>query len=223
MTQKPFRTFVFDLDGTLLNTLPDLVVLTNDTLRDLGYPEHSEEEILSFVGNGVKALIVQAVPEGVPQEDVERAYGLWCQKYESYSNGLTRPYDGIVALLEELRARGCRIGVMSNKFEHGVHQILDLCLPGAVDVAHGETDAIPRKPDPTGILLTIEELDSVPEETVYVGDSAGDVKGGKAAGTFTVAVSWGYSAVEALQSLDVAPDLIIDSPGDLLALAPAAE
>ncbi len=219
MTQKRFGTFVFDLDGTLLNTLPDLVVLTNNVLCELGYPERSSEEILGFVGNGVKALIVQAVPESVSDAEAARAYELWLQRYETYPNDLTRPYDGIVALLEELHVRGCRTGVMSNKFEGGVHQILDLCLPGLVDVAHGESDAIPRKPDPTGILHTIEELGSTPADTVYVGDSSGDVKAGKSAGAFTVAVTWGYSTEEMLRALEVAPNLIIDSPADLLDLA----
>lgn len=219
MTQKRFGTFVFDLDGTLLNTLPDLVVLTNNVLRELGYPERSSEEILGFVGNGVKALIVQAVPGSASDAEAARAYELWLQRYETYPNDLTHPYDGIVALLEELHARGCRTGVMSNKFEGGVHQILDLCLPGLVDVAHGESDVIPRKPDPTGILRTIEELGSTPADTVYVGDSSGDVKAGKSAGAFTVAVTWGYSTEEMLRALEVAPDLIIDSPADLLDLA----
>lgn len=221
MTQTPFRTFVFDLDGTLLNTLPDLVVLTNDVLRELGYPERTTEEILSYVGNGVKALILQAVPEGTSDADAERAYERWLAHYETYDNGLTRPYDGIVALLEELHARGCKVGVMSNKFEGGVHQILDLCLPGLVDAAHGECEGIPRKPDPTGVLRTIEELGSTSAETAYVGDSPGDMAAGKNAGAYTVAVTWGYHPAEKLRALDPAPDMVIDSPADLLALAPA--
>lgn len=221
MTQKPFRTFVFDLDGTLLDTLPDLVVLTNDVLRELGHPERTTEEILSFVGNGVKALILQAVPEGTPEAEAERAYERWLAHYRTYENGLTRPYDGIVALLEELRARGCKVGVMSNKFEDGVHQILDSRLPGLVDAAHGECEGIPRKPDPTGVLRTIEELGGVPAEAVYVGDSPGDVAAGRSAGAYTVAVTWGYHPAERLRSLDPAPDALIGSPADLLALAPA--
>lgn len=219
MTHKRFDTFVFDLDGTLLNTLPDLVVLTNGVLSELGYPERTTEEILGFVGNGVKALMVQAVPAGTPDEEVERALATWKAHYLEYDNLLTRPYDGIVSLLEALHARGCKVGVMSNKFEAGVHQILDLCLPGLVDVAHGETPAIPRKPDPAGILQTIRELGSTPENTVYVGDSPGDIKAGRAAGAFTVAVAWGYFPKETLEALDPAPDMVIDTPAELLTLA----
>lgn len=216
-----FDTFVFDLDGTLLNTLPDLVVLTNGVLSELGYPGRTTEEILSFVGNGVKALMVQAVPEDTPDEEVEHALAIWKKHYLEYDNLLTHPYDGIVGTLEALHQRGCKVGVMSNKFEAGVHQILDLCLSGLVDVAHGESSTIPRKPDPTGILQTIRELGSTPENTVYVGDSPGDINAGRAAGAFTVAVAWGYFPKATLEALDPAPDLVVDTPAELLTLAKA--
>lgn len=219
MAQGIYDTFVFDLDGTLLNTLPDLVVLTNGVLREMGYPERTSEEILGFVGDGVRALMVQAVPVGTSDEEVDRALDMWRAHYLEYENVLTRPYDGIVELLEGLHARGCKVGVMSNKFEAGVHQILDLCLPGLVDVAHGEGPSIPRKPDPAGILQTIRELGSTPESTVYVGDSPGDMTAGKAAGAFTVAVAWGYFPKETLEALDPAPDMVVDAPSELLALA----
>ena len=221
MSDKHYDTFVFDLDGTLLNTLPDLVVLTNGVLREMGYPERTTEEILSFVGNGVKALMVQAVPDGTPDEEVERALAVWKEHYLDYDNALTHPYDGVVETLEALHARGCKVGVMSNKFEAGVHQILDLCLPGLIDVAHGETPDIPRKPDPTGVLKTIRELGSTPENTVYVGDSPGDSKAGRAAGAFTVAVAWGYFPKATLEALDPAPDLVIDTPAELITFSEA--
>lgn len=220
MAEPHFDTFVFDLDGTLLDTLPDLVVLTNQVLRELDWPERTEDEILSYVGNGVRALMYQAVPDGTTPEDAERAMDRWKELFPIYPNDLTHPYPGIVELLTELRARGCKIGVVSNKFEPGVHQIVEKCLPALIDQAHGETADIPRKPDPTGILRTLDELGSTPERAVFVGDSPGDITAGHNAGTYTVAVEWGYHAAE--DFADVHPDMLAAEPADLLKLAPSA-
>ena len=116
----PFDTFVFDVDGTLLDTLPDLVVLTNAVLRECGFPERTSAEVLSYVGNGVKALMYQAVPEGTPQDVADACLARWKENYGTYPNDLTKPYPGIPALLAELRRRGCKLGVLSNKFDAGV-------------------------------------------------------------------------------------------------------
>lgn len=216
---KQFDTFIFDLDGTLLHTLPDLVVITNMALREAGYPERSEAEILSYVGNGVRALMYQAVPEGTPDEDAEAAMKRWKSLFPRYDNNLTRPYPHILEMIEGLRNHGCKLGVLSNKFEPGVHQVMDKCLPGLFDVEHGESERIPRKPDPTGLLLTINELGSTPTRTVYVGDSPGDVRAARNAGVFAVGVSWGYHKPKDFAAEQAEPDLMISSPLELLALA----
>ena len=134
----PFDTFVFDVDGTLLDTLDDLVVLTNDALAEFNLPPRTREEINSYVGNGVKALMYQAVPEGTPQDVADACLARWKENYGTYPNNLTKPYPGIPALLAELRRRGCKLGVLSNKFDGGVQFIMNKCLPDAVDVQHGE-------------------------------------------------------------------------------------
>ena len=215
-----FDTFVFDLDGTLLDTLDDLTVLTNQVLREMGWPERTKQEILSYVGNGVRALMGLAVPDGTAPEDADRAMERWSSLFPGYPNDLTHPYEGIVELLGALRERGCKVGVVSNKFEAGVHQIVGKCLPGLVDVAHGEAPDIPRKPDPTGILRTIRELGGTPERAVFVGDSPSDIQAGRNAGVATVAVEWGYHPVA--DFAEVAPDALVARPADLLASAPAS-
>lgn len=106
----PFDTFVFDVDGTLLDTLDDLVVLTNDALAEFNLPPRTREEINSYVGNGVKALMYQAVPEGTPQDVADACLARWKENYGTYPNDLTKPYPGIPALLAELRRRGCQVG-----------------------------------------------------------------------------------------------------------------
>lgn len=215
-TTPRFDTFVFDLDGTLLDTLPDLVVLTNAVLRECGFPERTSAEVLSYVGNGVKALMYQAVPQDADEEAVEAAMRRWKELYPQYGYRLTKAYEGIPETVAELKRRGARLGVLSNKFDAGVQEVVGAYLPGLFAVAHGESADIPRKPDPTGLLRTIEELGSVPERTVYVGDSTGDVAVARNAGTYAVGVTWGYHEAERLRA--AAADLVIDDPRALLDL-----
>ena len=215
-TTPRFDTFVFDLDGTLLDTLPDLVVLTNAVLRECGFPERTSAEVLSYVGNGVKALMYQAVPQDADEEAVEAAMGRWKELYPQYGYRLTKAYEGIPETVAELKRRGARLGVLSNKFDAGVQEVVGAYLPGLFAVAHGESADIPRKPDPTGLLRTIEELGSAPERTVYVGDSTGDVAVARNAGTYAVGVTWGYHEAERLHA--AAADLVIDDPRALLDL-----
>lgn len=217
--KRRFNAFIFDLDGTLLHTLPDLVVITNRALRDAGYPERTEAEILSYVGNGVRALMYQAVPEGTEAEAAEAALAHWKELFPVYDNALTHPYPHVEEMIAGLRARGCKLGVLSNKFDEGVHQVMDKCLPGLFDVAHGECDEIPRKPDPAGLLRTIAELGTVPARTVYVGDSPGDVRAARNAGAYAVGVTWGYHIPEDFAAEAAEPDLMINDPLELVALA----
>ena len=168
--KKSFDTFIFDLDGTILDTLPDLIVVTNEALREQGFPERTRDEVLSFVGNGLVALMYQAVPENTPKDMADQAVACWKRFNLEYDNHLTAPYPHVPETLAELRRRGCKLGVLSNKFDGGVHKIIAQCLPGLFDVEHGECEEIPRKPNPAGLLRTIEELGSTPERTAYLGE-----------------------------------------------------
>lgn len=218
--RKSLDTFIFDLDGTILDTLPDLVVVTNDALREQGFPERTRNEVLSFVGNGLVALMYQAVPEGTPQDRADAAVECWKRINLEYDNHLTAPYPGVPETLAELRRRGCKLAVLSNKFDGGVHKIIDQCLPGLFDTQHGECETIPRKPDPTGLLHTIEELGSTPERTAYLGDSPNDILVAHRAGACGIGVSWGYHTAAEMRAAD--SDIMLESFSDLLKYAPEA-
>lgn len=220
--EPPFDTFIFDLDGTLLDTLDDLMVLTNDVLAEFDMPTHTREEINSYVGNGAAALIYQAVPTDTPPAVADACLARWKEAYDAYPNDLTKPYPGVVALLAALCERGCKLGILSNKFDRGVTFIVDKCLPGAVDTAHGEGGVrnFPRKPAPEGLLATIEELGSTPARTVYVGDSPGDIHVARNAGCYAVGVAWGYHDPADFAAEGWAPDRLVSEPAQIAALAP---
>ncbi|MEC4175029.1 HAD-IA family hydrolase [Adlercreutzia sp. R21] len=218
--QSSFDTFVFDLDGTLLDTLDDLVVLTNDVLEEAGLPPRTRQQINSYVGNGALALIRQAVPERTPDEVTDRVHRRWMEAYDTYPNDLTHPYEGVRAMLAALREHGCKLGILSNKFDGGVQFIVKKCLDGTVDAVHGEGGPLnfPRKPDPAGLLATIEELGSTPERTVYVGDSPGDIHVARNAGCYAVGVSWGYHDPADFAAEGWEPDMLATDPAQITAL-----
>lgn len=212
-----YDAFVFDIDGTLLDTLPDLTVVTNTVLDSYGFPQHPASEILHFVGKGGLRLIEKAVPAGTAPEVVDDAFKRWQGVHEELGIRLTQEYEGITAVLTELKAHGIKLAALSNKFDGGVQEIVPRFFPGLFEVQHGECERIPRKPDPTGLLLTMEELGVTPERTVYVGDSKGDMVVAHAAGTYALGVSWGYQSVEELQAGQA--DCIIDTPDAMLEVA----
>lgn len=212
-----FDTFIFDLDGTLLDTLPDLVELTNAALNEQGFPSRTTDEIHSFVGNGARALMYQAVPADATTEQAEAAMRRWMELYPVIGNKLTEPYPHIEEAIAELAARGINLGVLSNKFDQGVHDVIDAYLPGMFHVKHGECADIPRKPDPTGLLRSIAELGSTPDRTAYVGDSPGDVAVSRNAGTFAIGVAWGYHHADDLRAAGA--DVVLEDARELLRFA----
>lgn len=215
---RKFDTFIFDLDGTLLDTVPDLTLLTNRILREVGYPEHTQEEILSYVGSGVRRLMYLALPKDVPESVREEAMSLWNKHFMDYYHH-TEPYPEVVSMLTQLRERKCALGVVSNKLQPGVDAIMNKRLPGMVDVMFGESELIPRKPDPKGIEVAMKFLKTAPADTIYIGDSPGDVKAGKNAGTATAVVLWGYHKKQDFIDADAVPDVFVSEPLELLQCA----
>ncbi|MDR0515278.1 MAG: HAD family hydrolase [Coriobacteriaceae bacterium] len=214
--KKTYDTFVFDLDGTLLDTLPDLVVLTNKALRKAGLPPRTKDEILSFVGDGATALLRRSIPPSVDEAGVLRILETWKEMYPDYGDCLTKEFPGMTDLVRALCARGMNVGVLSNKFDAGVRQLMDKHFPGMFQVARGEAPDIPRKPDPKGLLIVIDELGGVPDRTLYIGDSPNDIVTAHRIGALAVGVSWGYYRTEKL--VEAGADAIVKEPSEILEL-----
>ncbi len=211
---RKFKGFIFDLDGTLLDTLPDLIQITNKTLKHFSFPTRTHDEILSYVGDGAYKLIYRALPECASKKTCEETLEYWTALYPKEGLELTRPYAGLAHTLQQLREKGCKLGVLSNKYEQGVLDVCNKYLPNYFDTLHGEGEGFPRKPDPTGLLKVLDELNLRANESAYVGDSAGDVNVAKRAGCFAVGASWGYNKVSTLKAAGA--DVIIDTPSELL-------
>lgn len=214
--ERRFDAFVFDLDGTLLDTLPDLVNVTNETLAHFNYPQHSEDEILHMVGNGLKSLISQAVPHDLTDGRMSETLAYWKAAYDERGSIKTAPYEGIRETLAALRKRGYKTAVLSNKYNQGVQEVIAHYLDGLFDYALGE-GPVPRKPDPTGLLHVAQVLESKPERIVYIGDSTVDIQVARNAGTFALGAAWGYQPVEAL--IEQGADAIAYAPCDILKYA----
>ena len=204
-----FQAYIFDLDATLLDTLPDLVRLTNMVLDEFRWPERTRDEILSFVGHGGRNLLERSAPEGTPGSTLDDAFARWRELYPAHGHAMTKPYDGIPEILEQLKGEGAKLGVLSNKFDAAVRDVIGEHFPGMFDIVRGECEEVPRKPDPTGLLNMLRAFGVAPECTAYVGDSQSDVETARAAGTFAVAVTWGYQQ-------PTGADLVISQPAQLM-------
>ena len=211
------RAFVFDMDGTILHSLPDLVIATNKALVQMGYPTRTYDEILAFVGNGSKRLIGQACPPGTSPEKRAETFELWRQIYIASPYAHTEPFPDVVETLVELRRRNVKTAVLSNKFDAGVRVLSDRFFPGLFDIVRGEVPPTPRKPDPTALLAILNELGVQPEDAAYVGDTRVDVEVSRNAGVKAVGVSWGYDTAAPLPQDEL--DAYIQRPRDLLLLA----
>ena len=211
-----YSAYIFDLDGTLLDTLPDLVRLTNMVLDQYGWPQRTQDEILSFVGDGGRVLVRRAAPADTCDAEIEEAFAKWRELYPEYGHALTHPFAGVPEMLEQLKARGIKLGVLSNKFDAAAQEVIAHHFPGMFDLVRGECEEIPRKPDPRGLRRMIEQMGVKPQQVVYVGDTGTDVQVAREVGAFPVGVTWGYRPVAELQAAGARR--LVDDPHDLLLL-----
>jgi len=212
---------IFDLDGTLLNTLGDLRAATNHALEVRGLPPHSMEEIRQFIGNGIRLLICRAMPEGTTEAEIDAALDDFKAYYAAHIHDRTVPYDGIPQLLTALRKRGIQVAVLSNKIDSASQQLIEYFFPGKTDVVFGEHVGVPRKPDPTSCRMVMQQLGVQPEQVLYVGDSGTDMQTAKNAGLYAVGVTWGFRSKEVL--LKYGADVLVHQPEQILQILDSDE
>ena len=211
---KRYDTVIFDLDGTLLNTLEDLADAVNAVMRANAYPERTLDEVRRFVGNGIRRLMEQAVPEGVCGEIFERVFEEFRTYYTEHCQIKTRAYDGVMELLEALKEKGYAMAIVSNKNHAAVCELNDIYFKKDISVAIGQKDGIRKKPAPDTVFQALKELGVSGERAVYVGDSEVDFMTAENSCMDCVLVSWGFRTKEELA--DCTPKAMIDRPEELL-------
>lgn len=189
---KKYNTIVFDLDGTLLDTLDDLAAAVNFALSEMGMPQRTREEVRNFVGNGVRRLMELAVPDGFDNPKFEETFEKFRQYYGIHCNDRTKAYDGILELLQELKKEGYAIAIVSNKLDSAVKELNQMYFTGLVEVAIGEKEGVARKPAPDTVLAALCELGKTKEDAIYVGDSDVDLETAKNVGIPCISVLWGF-------------------------------
>ncbi len=212
-----YRACIFDLDGTLTDTLESLTYSVNETMKELGLPEITSEQCREFVGNGAKVLIEKTL-KASGDEDLSRfdeAFAAYQRIFDKCCTYRVKPYPGIPEMLGAMKERGLRLGVLSNKPDRqAVHVVEEIFGKGVFDHIQGQKDGVPRKPDPTAVLSIAGEFGVSPAETLYIGDSEVDGATGKAAGMDTILVSWGFRSRDVLEAAE--PLCIADTTDEIL-------
>ena len=190
------KAILFDLDGTLLDTLDDIRASVNAMLREYGYPEITREQTRAYVGNGARTLVARAIPEGA---DLDACFEAFTRIFADNKGERTKPYEGAVACLQSLKAQGYKLGVVSNKPHYATVTLMQKFFPDTFDFIMGDDGSFPRKPDPTLARYAALTLRVPCGECLFVGDGETDVLTAKNAGMAMAAVSWGYRTVECLK------------------------
>ena len=209
------KTVIFDLDGTLLNTLDDLADSTNYALSKFGYPTRTIEEVRQFVGNGVAKLIERAIPEGENNSNFEKCLSIFKENYAQNMYNKTAPYNGIIEMLSNLKSKGIKIAVVSNKFDLAVKELCKKYFEGFIDFAAGENEAqgIKKKPAPDTVISVLNEFNFAPEDAVYVGDSDVDIMTAKNSKMPCISVTWGFRDKKFL--LENGATILINAPSEI--------
>lgn len=208
-----YKLAVFDMDGTVLDTLDDLANAVNHTLSEFGMPPRTNKEVRSYLGNGVRNLIKCAAPGGTDEAVIDKMLDFYRPYYGAHSADRTAPYAGIPEMLKSLRAAGCRTALLSNKPDAPAVALCERYFPGLFDYAAGEKEGIVRKPAPDGLFPIFEKLGVDKSEAVYIGDSEVDVATAKNAGMDCIAVAWGFRDRDELAAAGA--DVIVSDAAEL--------
>lgn len=210
------KAVIFDLDGTLLDTLQDLSNAVNAALEQEHMPQHSVDEVCQFVGNGVKKLMERAIPDRENNPAFARTYQYFREYYAAHCKENTKLYPGIEELLEELEACGIKTAIVSNKMDPAVKILNEDYFSGKMDAAIGESEEVPKKPAPDMVHKALEELQIAPKEAVYVGDSDVDIETAKNSGLSCISVTWGFRSEAFLKEHGATQ--LVHKPNEILLL-----
>lgn len=213
---RRYEAAIFDLDGTLLDTLDDLTASVNAAVEPFPIPPYTREQVCSFVGNGIRNLMRRAVPGGEENPGFEQAFRRFKEHYGEHCMDCTKPYPGILQMLRELKEMGCRIGIVSNKADFAVKKLQASYFQGLVDTAAGEKEGVRRKPAPDTVFQALKELGVEKERAVYIGDSDVDIHTARNAGMDCICVTWGFREESFLRGQGAG--LLASSAGELLNL-----
>lgn len=208
-----YELAVFDMDGTILNTLEDLADSLNHVLEKSGYPRRSIQEVKSFVGNGIRRLIERGVPKGTDEASVDKVYQEFIEYYQVHCADKTRPYDGVMELLKTLREAGCLTAVVSNKADSAVQELCRQYFDGLFDIAVGDRAGFLRKPSPDSVNEVLGQLKMKREKAVYIGDSDVDIDTAGNAGMDSIIVTWGFREKEFLK--EHGADMMVSQPREI--------
>ncbi|MBQ9238134.1 MAG: HAD family hydrolase [Treponema sp.] len=209
-----YDALLFDLDGTLLDTLGDLYTAVNAALSSRGFPLRSIDEVRQFVGNGAATLITRAVPEGTPNAECRLIYDAFVSYYAAHCTESTQPYAGISCVLDAVRARGVKTAIVSNKDDLATRKLAAHFFPGLFDVVYGNRVGVKRKPAPDAVLEVLARFSLSADRAVYIGDSDVDIATARAAGMPCISVLWGFRDEAFLRAHGAT--LTVQTPGELL-------
>lgn len=209
-----YDAVVFDLDGTLIDTLEDLKDSVNFALDKFGFPSRNLDEIRSFVGNGVKRLVYLSVPEGTDETTSEKCLDIFKEHYKGNSRNKTAPYAGIPEMLEKVKSAGFKTAVVTNKIQDAAIEIIRSFFGDKIDIIIGQIDGVAQKPEPDGVWLALEKLGVSRDKAVYIGDSEVDCMTAHNAGLPCIGVTWGFRSRAVLEENKA--EFIVESPEKIM-------
>lgn len=211
-----YKLLIFDMDGTILDTLQDLYNCLNFALEKNGYPERTFSEVRSFVGNGLEKLTERGLPEGTPESKTKAVLADLKEYYKEHCKDETKPYDGILELLKTVKEKGYKTAVVSNKADFAVQELVRQYFPNMFDMALGEREGQRKKPEPDMVYNVLAALCVSKEDAVYIGDSEVDIATAQNAGVESIIVEWGFREGSFLERLGA--ERIVQKPFDILEL-----